>query len=72
MSTTISRLESELEERIADSEESMNLAEADGNSDYDYHQGRYEAYSALLGWLRYQDRIRAALAVTDLPTRRSS
>ena len=55
MSTTISRLKSELEDRIADSEESMNLAEADGNSDYDYHQGRYEAYSALLAWVKNQD-----------------
>lgn len=55
MNTTINRLESELEERIAESEELMRLAEADGNSDYDYHQGRYEAYSAMLGWLKNQD-----------------
>lgn len=55
MNTTISKLESELEERIVESGDSMNQAESELGSDYDYHQGRYEAYSAMLGWLKNQN-----------------
>ena len=37
--------------RATEAEQAMIDSEADGNSDYDYHQGRYEAYSVVINLL---------------------
>lgn len=41
----------ELNSRASEAGESMTLAEADGNSDYDYHEGRLEAYESIKAWI---------------------
>jgi hypothetical protein len=51
---TIQEIIEELKLRANDAEESMRLAEADGNSDYDYHEGRFEAYGAMVGFIESQ------------------
>lgn len=37
-----------LESKIKEADRMMKAAEADGNSDYDYHQGRLDAYEHVL------------------------
>lgn len=37
-----------LEFKIKEADRMMQAAEADGNSDYDYHQGRLDAYQHIL------------------------
>lgn len=51
---TIQDIIDELKLRANEAEESMRLAEADGNSDYDYHEGRFEAYGAAIGFIERQ------------------
>lgn len=41
----------ELKLRANDAEAAMNLAEASGYKEYDYHEGRFEAYGAMVGLL---------------------
>lgn len=48
---TIQDIIEELKLRANEAEEAMRLAEADGNSDYDYHEGRFEAYGAAVGFI---------------------
>lgn len=51
---TIQEIIEELKLRANEAEECMRLAEADGNSDYDYHEGRFEAYGSMVGFLESQ------------------
>jgi hypothetical protein len=37
-----------VESKIKEADRMMKAAEADGNSDYDYHQGRLDAYEHVL------------------------
>lgn len=49
----LEKMKKELELKITDAKTAMKNSEADGNSDYDYHEGRYEAYSYALSLLVY-------------------
>jgi phosphoserine phosphatase len=41
----------EIKLRANEAQEALQISEANGYEDYDYHEGRYEAYSALVGML---------------------
>lgn len=43
-----------LREREAEASQAMTDTEDELGSDYDYHQGRYEAYAAVAAWLADQ------------------
>jgi hypothetical protein len=51
---TIQEIIEELKLRANDAEADMNLAEASGYKDYDYHEGRFEAYGAMVGFIESQ------------------
>lgn len=51
---TIQDIIEELKLRANDAEESLRISEANGYEDYDYHEGRFEAYGAVVGWLEAQ------------------
>jgi len=40
--------------RAAEAKEAMEISEASGYEEYDYHEGRYEAYSSMAAWLEAQ------------------
>ena len=44
----------ELKLRANEAEECMRISEANGYEDYDYHEGRFEAYGAMVGFLEAQ------------------
>lgn len=51
---TIQDIIDELKLRANEADEDLRIAEANGYEDYDYHEGRFEAYGALVGWLEAQ------------------
>lgn len=51
---TIQDIIDELKLRANDADEDLRIAEANGYEDYDYHEGRSEAYGAMAGWLEAQ------------------
>lgn len=50
----INEIIEELKARAIDAEQAMDESEADGTSDYDYHQGRFEAYGAAVAFIESQ------------------
>ncbi|CAB4128798.1 hypothetical protein UFOVP225_80 [uncultured Caudovirales phage] len=53
---TIDEVKAELEQRVIDHSESMERAEADGNSDYDYYMGLVDAYECVVSMLNQLDK----------------
>ena len=51
---TIQEIIDELKLRANEADEDLRISEANGYEDYDYHEGRSEAYSAVVGWLEAQ------------------
>jgi len=51
---TIQEIIDEIKARAIDAEQAMDEAEFDFGTEYDYHQGRFEAYGAMAGWLEAQ------------------
>jgi hypothetical protein len=51
---TIQEIIEEMKLRANDAEEAMRISEASGYEDYDYHEGRFEAYGVVVGWLESQ------------------
>ena len=51
---TIQEIIDTLKLRANEAEECMRISEANGYEDYDYHEGRFEAYGAMAAWLEAQ------------------
>ena len=51
---TIQEIIEELKLKANDAEEAMRLSEAGGYEDYDYHEGRFEAYGVAIGFIESQ------------------
>ena len=51
---TIQEIIDEMKLRANEAEECMRIAESAGYEDYDYHEGRFEAYGAMVGFLESQ------------------
>lgn len=51
---TIQEIIDELKLRANEADEDLRISEANGYEDYDYHEGRSEAYGAVVGWLEAQ------------------
>lgn len=51
---TIQEIIEELKLRANEAEEALRIAEAAGYEDYDYHEGRFEAYGAMVGFIESQ------------------